>query len=206
MPEFCNRQVTVTALGLALRNQEVVYASMVGAKGAVKSIWAGLVMNTRNAVTYAPGWEWRNFKAGSGTKQFWAALPRANSHHLVVRALDPSLVLITDPEAAALALASDRAARQQRLAARLPEAHQALAAYLEAFEFAYQGEPARLPVLPYWAPVIWDYAVSHHAGAAGYGIGGLDTYGDCLGAFWLNPTYPWANVIQELIKDGKLVW
>jgi hypothetical protein len=205
MPEFSNRQVTVSALGLALHDHEAVYASMVGPKGSLKSIWAGLVMNSR-PVTYAPGWDWTNFKAGGGAKQFWAALPRASSHHLVVRGMAKALIFITDPAAAALHDSSARMQRRAKLAARMPEAHLALAAYLEAYEFDFGGEPARLPMLAQWAPVIWDYAVSQHAGTAGYGIWGLDAYGDCLGAFKINPSYPWADTIQELIKAGKLVW
>jgi hypothetical protein len=208
MPEFSNRQVVVTATGLALHNREAVYAAMIGPKGSLKSIWAGLVMNTKSPVTYAPGWHWSSFKAAVGSKQFWAALPRANSHHLVVRSLSANLVLITDPAAAAL-YGTDRAtsnARRDRLPACMPEAYAALAAYLEAYEFTYQGEPARLPLLAHWAPVLWDQARNTHAGSAGYGIWSLDAWGDCLAAFWINPAYPWINLIQELIKAGKLIW
>lgn len=199
MPEFSNRQVTVTALGLAIRDRELVYGSLIGPKSSCKSIWAGLVMNSR-PVTYAPGWSWTNFKAASGTKQFWAALPRANSHHLVVRQMDKTLVLLTDPPAAALYEYNDRAQRRERLAARLPEAHAALAAFLEEYEFEFQGEPARLPVLAHWAPVLWAHGVRER------GIYELDAWGDCLGAYWINPSYRWATTIQELIKAGKLIW
>ena len=199
MPEFCNRQVTVTALGLALKDRELVYGSLIGPKSSCKSIWAGLVMTSR-PVTYAAGWSWANFKAVSGTKQFWAALPRANSHHLVVRQMTKALVLLTDPTAAALYEYSDRSQRRARLAARLPEAHAALAAFLEEYEFEFQGEPARLPVLAHWAPVLWAHGVRER------GICELDAWGDCLGAYWINPSYRWATAIQELIKAGQLIW
>ena len=208
MPEFSNRQVIVTATGLALNTNEAVYASMVGPKGSLKSIWAGLVMNTKAAVTYAPGWHWHNFKAAAGTKQFWSALPRSNSHHLIVRSLNANLVLITDPAAAAL-YGSDhatRSARQARLQTRMGAAHSALAAYLEDYEFEYDGEPARLPMLAQWAQALWEHAIGYRDQAAGYGIYGLDAYGDCLGAFWINERYPWPSVIQDLIKAGKLTW
>ena len=208
MPEFSNRQVTVTALGLAINAKELVYGSMIGPKGSLKSIWAGLVMNSKKAVTYAPGWQWTNFKAVSGTKQFWAALPRANSHHLVMRSMDKTFILLTDPTAAGLYEYNDRAQRRARLATRLPEAHAALAAFLEDYEFECQGEPARMPVLAHWAPVLWEHAIvnSYVGGRSTRGIYELEAWGDCLGAYWINPSYGWPTKIQELIKAGELVW
>jgi hypothetical protein len=205
MPTFANQQVQVEALGLAVHGDDTYYLSAAGPKAALKSLWASLVANSGKK-PYSPSWHWQRLNAAGSLKQLWSPLPRSNAHHLVLRSMAPHLLLIADPAAATLdgRDTTTRTARQARLNERLPQAHQQLVAYLEGLEFPFQNAPARLPLLAAWGAPLWEYALHHSP--HGRGLCAIEAFGDCLGAWLIDPRYPWLDVIGALIKTGQLTW
>ena len=180
-----NKQTGVTALGLAVENNEAVYVSATGPQTALKSIWAGLV----KARPDTRCWEWSGYRPFrlANSRQFWASLPDSNWQHALFVSTEPGILLVCRPEAALL----DNLQRRKQLPGWLDEEKPVL---LNRF-IAFLNQATDTPVLAEWSESLW------RSGSREGGIRELSAYGDCIGAWAIDPTFDWTSLTQKLLRE-----
>lgn len=184
VPYFNNYQIRTLALGIAyqLSSDELYYLSTLGPTISLKSLWASLVSNKKRIVCQP--WVYSDLVGKRPIKAFYQPLPQTAHTHLIACTESPSLLIITDGEGAG----ASEPKRQALLAARQDELYGKFVAILNNITDA--------PVLPEWGKVIWE-AVRYDSSA----ITELIACGDCLGAWLINTSYNWKQMLTDFIQQ-----
>lgn len=191
---FNNLNVRIQALGLAhTLEKEAVYLSTAGPSVACKSIWATLVSG-KARLSCRP-WIYQTLRGKKGIKSVYQPLPQSNFLHMVCLNGRPNLILVAEPQAADLTTFEHVEERQALLDNQMSTVIKRFVAYLNAETDA--------PVWPTWGEALWDAGLEQTIDEKS-GIQPLDTYGDCLGAWEINPEFPWIQLIQELMQTGEI--
>ena len=109
----------------------------------------------------------------------------------------PNLILVADPQAAGLSTFDHSDARQALLDGQMSTVIERFVAYLNA--------ETDVPVWPSWGDTLWDAGLNQPLDAK-TGIQPLHTHGDSLGAWLLNPEYPWIDLIQAMMERGAIAF
>ena len=183
-----NKQTGVTALGLAVENNEALYVSATGPQTALKSIWASLVKSRPDTRC----WEWSGYRPFrlANSRQFWTSLPDSNWQHALFVSVEPGILLVCRPEAALL----DNLQRTEQLPDWLDEERPTL---LSRFT-AYLNQATDTPILNEWGEVLWQ------AGCDAGAVRRITSYGDCIGAWAVDASFDWTTLTQRLIGSGEV--
>jgi hypothetical protein len=200
LPRFHNKQTSVLALGLAIltvptKAPATCYFSAAGAGVALKSLWASSVSNNSTGF-YCTPWHAHYLQATAQMKSFYAALPNSSVQHLIATRHHPHFFIAADSQA------TDSTSEAERQ----PLLEQVLAAQILPGFGLWLNDRTNVPVLDAWLPTIWHAAMDpqHPAHEAEAAINTATCYGDCLGAWELNPTYNWLRLVQWLLKEAEL--
>jgi hypothetical protein len=196
-PRFHNKQTSVLALGLAHSGAQALYLSAAGPSVALKSLWASAVGHN-SAGFYCHPWCYDPLHGAAGIQSFYQPLPHSTVHHLVAVRSHPSCFLVAHPTAATLTAVHER----QQLLEQLFQTQ-----VLPGFGL-WLNDQTVVPVLDAWLPALWTAAVDPHhpAHAAQPGIVAGVCYGDCLGAWEVDPAYDWLRLVQWLLSAGELTF
>ena len=194
---FTNTEINTAALGAAVDQDYGVlyYISTAAPPQALKSIWASTVKNTK-ATLYTP-WTQGAFRGGVKMQTIYNPLPASSYQHMVSLSSEPRLILVCDPRGLNTLEYGDMydpavaQARHQLLQDHLPAIHRRFAALI--------NQHTDVPILPAWAPTLWQECVD-----SGLGLTHLDAYGDCLAAWLLDLDFPWLEHIQQQLKEQRL--
>ncbi|MCB0128814.1 MAG: hypothetical protein KDE58_41395, partial [Caldilineaceae bacterium] len=174
-PYINNLQTTVQALGLAVHEDKVYYVSVAGPGTSCKSVWSSLVA-PKHKIDCRP---WGYDLSGAGNLQtIYQSLPNSNYQHMVSMFRQPRFLIAADPQGARFYddLEIDHLQERERLLQlHRPEV-------LRRFHH-YLTDQTNVPVIADWAEALWQ------SGLADGGIEPLESYGDCIGAWLLNPEY-----------------
>lgn len=184
-PYINNMQTTVQALGLAVYEDKVYYISAAGPGTSCKSVWSSLVA-PKHSIDCRP---WGYDLSGAGNlKTIYQSLPNSNYQHMVSLYRLPRLLIATDPKGAIYYddLEIDHLQERERLSqTHLPEIINRFVHYLSNY--------TNVPVMPEWGDALWQ------SGLAAGGIEPLESYGDCIGAWLIDPEYDWLQTVQRLL-------
>ena len=202
LPRFANKQTSVLALGLAILtvpNQApaACYFSAAGAGVALKSLWASSVSNNSTGF-YCTPWQLHYVQATAQMKSFYAALPNSSVQHLVAVRHHPHFFVAADSNAPNII---DETERQHLL-------NQVFADQVMPGFGLWLNDRTNVPVIDAWLPALWSAALDpqHPAHEAEPAITAATCYGDCLGAWELNPAYNWLKLVQWLLKESEFAF
>lgn len=196
---FYNAQAEVHALGLAWDPEAdaAYYLSAAGAKNSLRSIWASLLLRKPSdaaEIKMHNGWIYNAFKGPpDGVHQEWAALKGTTLWQAVFHPKSPFLLFVEDHRGVHCPDSSDvedMAERHALLDALMPQVHTRLAYLL--------NKASDFPIAHQWGKTLWEMAIEEGA------IQSLDCYGDCLGAWRIDPKARWKNLIQAGFTEGRL--
>jgi len=189
-PYINNMQTTVQALGLAVQGNVVYYLSAAGPGTSCKSVWSSLVA-PRHTIDCRP---WGYDLSGSGNLQtVYQGLPNSNYQHMVNMYREAHFLIAADPKGALFYddLEIEHLQERERLLGlHLPSVITQFVSYLTAY--------TNVPVVAAWGEPLWAI------GLRGDGIQALDAYGDCLGAWLINPAYDWLAAVQKALQCGEI--
>ncbi len=189
-PYINNLQTTVQALGLAVQDNTLYYLSVAGPGTACKSVWSSLVA-PRHTIDCRP---WGYDLAGSGNLQtVYQGLPNSNYQHMVSMYRAAHFLIAADPQGALFyddLEIEHLQARERLLGLHLPSVITRFVSYLTVY--------TNVPVVAAWGEPLWQI------GLRSDGIQALDAYGDCLGAWLLNPAYDWLAAVQAALQCGEI--
>jgi hypothetical protein len=205
-----NKHASVTGAGIASHNRQVVYLSAVGHKTSLKSIWGTVISANGTGIS---GFGQYNVKRLPGTRyaQYWTPLPESTAMHMILvaevaqipdRDKSQSLsengcyILAFHPEGA-MHLKSRYGRSDERKALREqvdPELRLHLVDRL--------SKMLSIAVLPEWAPYLWKRALGSRWDDRG--LVALDTDGDCIAGYWINPDWRWTEAIQVGLQKGHI--
>ena len=192
MANFSNEHTSCTAAGLAINDGKCYYISAAGPATSTQSIWACLFNNASQGAR-APQWWSRyqtfHFKGEKGVRTIWQNLPECTYKHFVSRSPDPNLLLLVDPKAAVMS-------ESDRIALRLQRIDEVQYRF-----FIWLKKHVDVPVLQEWVPHIWDDVTGRGMDRV---IKPIHTWGDCVGAWLLNPEAGWDKYIADKVTRGKL--
>ncbi len=191
-PYINNMQTTVQALGLAVHQDKVYYVSAAGPGTSCKSVWSSLVA-PKHKIDCRP---WGYDLSGAGTLQtIYQSLPNSNYQHMVSMYRQPQFLIAADPKGALFYddLEIDHVQERERLLqTHLPGVIRHFVNYL--------SNHTNVPVVPQWGTALWQ------SGLADGGIEQLESYGDCIGAWLLDPEYDWLNTVQHLLTLQEIAF
>ena len=195
-PRIFNTDVSTQLIGLAfdLDQRLVYYCSTAGAGVSVKAIFSSLASNTAKSI----GCSKLRLSGATGANpitQWSAQLPDTQIQHSIICYREHDLLMVSDPSGAPLIDTDDPNIDDQRrelLGQHMPTMHQQLGLFL--------NQQTDVPVHETWYDTLWDFGLDDDA------ITPLSTYGDCLGAWIVNPKYEWLELTQTLLESGKLSW
>ena len=194
---FNNMQTQTAALGVAvdLEKEYIYYLSTAGPSISVKSIWATLCDNNKKNRVYIESWfdVSKSFDSPVGIGVAYADILGSSYKHMACRYKNPNLLLITDKKGLQYPhLLKDK---EQRKAIRLEYLPQVLYWFTE-----YINAYTIVPALPQWSRAIW------RAGYEAKAIKSLECYGDCVGAWIIDISFDWLELVQDLIKTNEIIF
>lgn len=191
-PYINNMQTTVQALGMAVHEDRVYYISAAGPGTSCKSVWSSLVA-PKHTIDCRP---WGYDLSGAGNlKTIYQSLPNSNYQHMISLSRLPRCLIATAPQGAIYYddLEIDHLQERERLLqAYIPEIINRFVHYL--------SNHTNVPVMPKWGEALWQ------SGSAAGGIEPLESYGDCIGAWLIDPEYDWLQLVQHLLTQKAIIF
>ncbi|MEM7125007.1 MAG: hypothetical protein AAF702_01690 [Chloroflexota bacterium] len=190
-PSFNNMQVVVQALGLAvdIDTGDLYYASLAGSGTATKSVWATIC--SKNGKLSCRHWYDDDMKGVNPIKSTAVTLPDSHFKHLLAVNGEPELLIAVEPIAARYYDCLDvdhESERAELLTEKMKSVYIDFAKYINT--------NTQVPILESWACEMWS--------RAGEGIKELQTFGDCLGAWVIDPDYDWTSLVQNLLEENVI--
>jgi len=205
-----NKHASATGAGIASHDRQVVYLSAVGHKTSLKSIWGTLISANGKGIS---GFGQYHVKRLPGTRyaQYWTPLPESTAVHMILVAEVAQIpdrdksqrlsengcyILALHPEGA-VHLKSRYTRSEERQALR-EQVDDELRLHL----VGRLNKMLSIAVLPEWAPYLWRQAVGGRWDDRG--LVALDTDGDCIAGYWINPDWTWTETIQAGLQRGHI--
>lgn len=195
--QFHNSEIGTTALGAAIDDDHAIvyYLSTAAPPQALKSVWASVVKNSK-ATLHTP-WTEGAFRGAPKMQTVYNPLPGSSYQHMVSISKEPRLITVCDPrglntlEYGSMYDPAFTQARHQLLQEHMPTIHRRFAAIL--------NQHTDVPVLPSWAPTLWQAALDE-----GLGLTHLNAHGDCLAAWLVDTDFNWLERVQQQLAAGRL--
>jgi hypothetical protein len=205
-----NNHASATGVGIAIHDDQVVYLGTVGHRTSLKSIWGTLITANNKGLS---GFGKYHLKKLPGTRyvQHWTALPESTATHLIVVAESaevPAKDQIDDlsENGCYLLVFHPEGARHLKPRYGKSEEREALRKQvnceLQTHLVDRLNKLLSIPVLSEWGPYLWERGLGGRWDDKG--LVALDTDGDCIAGYWVNPRWRWTQTIQKGLQEGYI--